>query len=72
MGDMCEICKENPAKISISCRFWMMHLKERRRISFDENYRIQMQYMFGKLRTILGNAGASANVAKYIIGDLEK
>ena len=46
--------------------------KEFRRISFDENYRIQMQYMFGKLRTILGNAGASANVAKYIIGDLER
>lgn len=46
--------------------------KEFRRISFDEDYRIQMQYMFGKLRTILGNAGASANVAKYIIGDLEK
>ena len=46
--------------------------KEFRRISFDEDYRIQMQYLFGKLRTILGNAGASANVAKYIIGDLEK
>lgn len=46
--------------------------KEFRKISFDEDYRIQMQYMFGRLRTLLGNAGASANVAKYIVGDLKK
>ncbi len=46
--------------------------KEFRKISFDEDYRIQMQYMFGRLRTLLGNAGASSNVAKYIVGDLTK
>lgn len=46
--------------------------KEFRKICFDENNREQMRYMFGKLRTILGNAGASANIAKYITEDLEK
>lgn len=46
--------------------------KEFRKICFDENNREQMRYMFGKLRTILGNAGASANIAKYITEDLKK
>lgn len=46
--------------------------KEFRNISFDEDYRIRMQYMFSKLRTILGNAGASASIAKYIVADLKK
>lgn len=46
--------------------------KEFRKITFDENNRVEMRYMFGKLRNILGNAGASANIAKYIVEDLRK
>lgn len=46
--------------------------KEFRKISFDEDYRLEMQYMFGKLRNLLGDAGASANVARYIIEDIRK
>ena len=46
--------------------------KEFRKITFDENNRVEMRYMFSKLRNILGNAGASANIAKYIVEDLRK
>lgn len=44
--------------------------KEFKKICFDENHREQMQYMFRKLKNILGDSGASSAIAQSIIEDI--
>lgn len=46
--------------------------KEFKKICFDETYREQMQYLFNKLKNILGDSGASPSIAQSIIEDLNK
>ena len=44
--------------------------KEFKKICFDETYREQMQYLFNKLKNLLGDSGASSSIAQSIIDDL--
>jgi lipid-A-disaccharide synthase len=44
--------------------------KEFKKICFDETYREQMQYLFNKLKNILGDSGASPSIAQSIIENL--
>jgi lipid-A-disaccharide synthase len=46
--------------------------KEFKKICFDENYREQMQYLFNKLKNLLGDSGASASIAQSIIEHVNK
>ena len=45
--------------------------KEFRKITFDSDYRHRMQDEYSLLRTQLGNAGASQEIAKSIVGNLK-
>jgi lipid-A-disaccharide synthase len=44
--------------------------KEFKKTCFDETYREQMQYLFNKLKNLLGDSGASSSIAQSIIDDL--
>ncbi len=44
--------------------------KEFKQICFDDAYREEMKYLFNKLKSILGDSGASSAIAQSIIEDL--